>query len=114
MATTPKQDRPKFATEAIRSDVKSGVFLGNPILDNVVTCMIAMGTELWATKRRLKVVEAVMAKHGVTTDMVEKYVPSEQEKVAWEADRDRFIELTLGSLGNEGTKGMSTDFPKRG
>jgi hypothetical protein len=73
-----------------------------------------MSAEMWATKRRLKVVEAVMAKKGVTPDMIEKYVPSEQELASWEKDRDRFIELALGSLGNEGTRGIAADFPKRG
>ena len=29
------------------SDVKNAVFLNNPIMDNLVSCMIAMGTEVW-------------------------------------------------------------------
>jgi hypothetical protein len=102
-----------FAVQAIPSDVKNGVFLGNSVLDNVVSCLIATNTELWATKRRLKVVEALMAKNGVTAEMVEKYVPTAQEVAAWEKDRDRFIELTLGYLANEGTRDMAADFPKR-
>ena len=111
---TPETKRPTFAADAIPSDIKNGTFLGNPALDNLVTCVIALGTELWATKRRLKVVESVMAKTGVTTEMVEKYMPTEQENAAWEKDRDRFIELTLGSLGNDGFRGIAADFPKRG
>jgi len=109
----PKAKRETYTAEAVPSDVKNGVFLGDPILDNVVSCVIAMGTELWATKRRLKVVEAVMAKSGVTAAMVEKYVPSTQEVAEWERDRDRFIELTLGSLGNDGFRPAGSDFPKR-
>jgi len=54
-----------------------------------------------------------MSKAGVTHDMVDKYVPSEAEKVEWEKDRDRFIELTLGPLGNDGFRTVGTDFPKR-
>ncbi|MSO99412.1 MAG: hypothetical protein EXR11_14560 [Rhodospirillaceae bacterium] len=110
----PESNRPTFATDAIPSDVKSGVFLGNSILDNVVSCLIAMGTELWSTKRRLKVIEAVMAKNGVTNDMIEKYVPSDAEKAEWEKDRDRFIDLTLGPMSNEGIRDMAAGFPKRG
>ncbi len=109
----PETKRQTFTSEAIPSDVKSGVFLGNPQIDNLVSCVVAMGAELWTTKRRLKVVEAVMAKAGVTADMVEKYQPSDQELAAWEADRDRFISLTLGSLGNDGTRGFGADFPPR-
>jgi hypothetical protein len=104
---------PAFAAEAIKSDVKNGVFLGNPVLDNVVSCVIALGTELWATKRRMKVMEAVMAKHGVTAQMLEQYVPNEKEVAAWEADRDRFIDLTMGPLANEGFRSVASNFPKR-
>ena len=102
-----------FATEAIPSDIKNGVFLGNSVLDNVVSCLLAISTELWSTKRRMKVVEALLAKNGVTADMIEKYVPSAEETAAWEKDRDRFIDLALGSLANEGTRDMAADFPKR-
>jgi hypothetical protein len=76
---TPKTDRPTYAVDAIPSDVKNSVFLVNPILDNVVSSMIAMGSELWAVKRRLKVVEAVMAEKGITEAMIEQYTPSEAQ-----------------------------------
>ena len=110
---TPDPKRPTYAAEAIPSDVKNGLFLGNTALDNVVSCMIAMGAEMWSTKRRLHVMEAVMAKNGITPAMIEKYVPTEAERVAWEADRDRFVDLTLGPLANEGYRPVGSDFPKR-
>ena len=46
--------------------------------------------------------------------MIEKYVPSDAEKAAWEKDRDRFVDLTLGSFGNAGFRSFAADFPKRG
>jgi hypothetical protein len=103
-----------YAVDAIPSDIKNGVFLGNPVSDNLVSCVIALATEVWSTRRRLKVVEAVMAEHGVTPDAIEKYVPSAEQTAAWEKDRDRFIDLTLGSLANQGFRTMAADFPKRG
>jgi hypothetical protein len=106
-------NRPTYAVDAIPSDIRNGVFLGNPALDNVVTCLIAFGAEVWATKRRMKVLEALMAKAGVTHDMIEKYVPTAAETSEWEKERDRFIELTLGPLGNDGFRSVGTDFPKR-
>ncbi len=109
----PDSKRPTYATEAIPSDVKTGMFLGNPALDSLVSCVIAMNAEMWSMRRRMKVMEAVMAKKGVTTDLIEKYVPSAAEKVAWEQDRDRFVSLTLGALADQGFRDMSTDFPKR-
>jgi hypothetical protein len=110
---TVKTDRPTYAVEAIPSDIKNSVFLGNPMLDNVVSSLIAMGTEMWATKRRLKVVEAVMAQKGITNEMIEQYTPSDAETAAWEADRDRFIDLAFGPLANQNTTGIAADFPKR-
>ena len=109
----PDPKHPTYATEAIPSDVKNGLFLGNTALDNVVSCVIAMGAELWSTKRRLHVMQAVMAKHGITAEMIEKYVPTEAETRAWESDRDRFVDLTLGPLANEGFRPVGSSFPKR-
>ena len=40
MANTESM-HPTFASDAIPSDVKNGVFLNNPIIDNLVSCMIA-------------------------------------------------------------------------
>ena len=109
----PDPKRPTYTAEAIPSDVKNGLFLGNPALDNLMSCMIAMGAEVWATKRRLHVMEAVMARNGITPQMIEQYVPSEAEKAAWEADRDRFVDLTLGPLANEAYRPVGSNFPKR-
>jgi hypothetical protein len=113
MADT-KFNRPTFATKAIPSDVNNVTFLNNPVLDNLVSVVVAMGSEVWATKRRIKVMEAVMAKKGITTEMIETYVPTEEENKAWEQERDRFIDATFNALGNQGSLTASAPFPKRG
>lgn len=105
--------RPTYAVEAVPSDVKNGLFLGNPALDNLMSCVLAMGAEIWATKRRLHVMEALMAQKGITEEMLEQYVPSAAENAAWEADRDRFMELTFGALANEAYRPIGASFPKR-
>jgi hypothetical protein len=110
---TPDAKRPTYAAEAIPADVTNGVFLGNPVLDNVVSCMIAMSAELWSTKRRMKVLEAVLAKSGVPADKLEKYVPTAQETLEWEQERDRFIDLVMSPLANQGYRSFSSDFDKR-
>jgi hypothetical protein len=114
MKSDPKPaSRPTYAAEAIQSDVNTGVFLGNPALDNVVGCVIAMSAEMWSMRRRMKVMESILAQSGVTADRIESYVPTDAEKLAWEQDRDRFISMTLGPLGNQGYRGFSADFPQR-
>ena len=75
----PDPKHPTYATEAIPSDVKNGLFLGNTALDNVVSCVIAMGAELWSTKRRLHVMQAVMAKNGIPSELTEKYARTAAE-----------------------------------
>ena len=105
--------RPTHTVEAIPSDVKNGLFLGNAAVDNLVSCLIAMGAEVWATKRRLHVMQAVMAKHGIGAEAIESYVPTAAEAAAWEADRDRFVDLTLGPLANEAYRPVGSTFPKR-
>lgn len=110
---TPQTERPTYTAEAIPSDVNNGVFLGNPVLDNLVSCVIAMSAEMWSTKRRMKVLEAVLAQSGISPDKIEKFVPSEQQTAEWTAERDRYVELVMGPLANQGYKHFSTDFDKR-
>jgi flavodoxin len=112
MAET-KFTRPTYAAQAIPSDIKNVTFLGNPVMDNLVSSMIAMGTEVWTLRRRMKVMEAVLEKKGVTTEMLESYVPSAEQEAAWGKDRDRFIDLTMGPLAHEGTLKVSANFPTR-
>jgi hypothetical protein len=107
-------DRPTYTVDAIPSDIKDAVFLGNPILDSLVSSIIAMGTEMWATKRRLKVIEALMEEKGVTNEMIEQFVPSDAQTATWETDRDRFIDLTYGPLAYPGKTPFSADFAKSG
>jgi hypothetical protein len=106
--------RPTFTVEAIPTDIKNGMFLGNGVLDNVVACLIGLSSEVWAGKRRMKVLEALLAKQGITAEMIEKYRPSEQETAAWEKERDAFVELSLGALGNDSFKPVSSGFTTRG
>lgn len=112
MATTDSK-RPTYAAEAIPSDVTTSVFLGNPVLDNLVTCVIAMSAEMWSTKRRLKVLEAVLAQNGVSADKIEQFVPSPAQTAEWEKERDRYIDLVMGPLANQGYRKFSSDFDKR-
>ncbi|MCS6948680.1 MAG: hypothetical protein NZM12_13810 [Steroidobacteraceae bacterium] len=101
--------RPTYTVPAIPSDTRQAFFLGNPVIDNLVSCLIAIDAELWAVRRRMKVLEAVLAKNGISPQTIEQYAPSADEKAAWEADRQRFIELTLGPLGHEGSRGFDAD-----
>lgn len=109
-----KTTRPTYTADAIPSDITDAQYLGNPVLDNLVSTVIAMGTEMWATKRRLKVVEAVLEQKGVTSDMIEQYEPTDEQVAAWEADRDRFIDNAFSPLTHTSSTHFATGFKERG
>ena len=109
---TPAKTRQTYTVEAIPKHLSDGVLLGDPTMDKMMTCLIAIGTELWATQYRLKVMEAVIATKGVTNEMIEQYMPSTQEVADWERDRNRFVDLTFGPLGDDGHLPASAPYPK--
>ena len=111
--TKLKTDRPGYASDFIPSDVEKGVFLGNPVLDNMMASMIALGTEVWSMRRRMKVLEAVLEEKGITNEMVEKYVPTAEQEAAWQKDRDRFIDLTYSPMLREGDLPISSTFTRK-
>lgn len=101
MADTVK-DRPTYASDFIESDSDRAVFLGNPALDNLMTTVIALGAEVWTNRRRMKVLEALLEEKGITEEMVEQYMPSEERLAKWQEDRDEFVERAFSALANEG------------
>ena len=109
--TDVKSERPTFASDFIKSDVEQAVFLGNPVLDNLVTSLVAVCSELWANRRRTRILESLLAEKGISHEMIEGYLPSEQEEAAWQAERDHFIEMALGPLMREGRLPLTADRP---
>ncbi|TXS91973.1 hypothetical protein FV139_14705 [Parahaliea maris] len=107
------EGRETYTAEPIKSDIDEAMFLGNPVLDNVVNCLVALGSEVWACKRRTKVLEAVLAKKGISQEEIERYQPSAAEVEAWEEDRDRFLALAMGPLGFQSHVPASARFSRK-
>jgi hypothetical protein len=103
-------DRPTYAADFVKSDIEEATFLGNPILDNLLSTVMALSAELWADRRRNLIIQSLLADKGITADMIETYMPSEEENVAWNAERDRYIEATLSPLMRRGHKPLVTEF----
>jgi hypothetical protein len=90
------------AAPFIPADTDSAVFLGNPHVDNLMTVVIALGSEIWADRQRMHVVERLLETEGkVTSDMIEAYVPSDAEKEAWEAERMAMVERVYSVLSRD-------------
>ena len=83
--------RETYTTNVYKTDIDNVSFLGNTHIDNVVSSLLAIGTELWMTRKRLHVVEGVVGKNGITPEQVEKYEPTEDEKALWEAEREQMV-----------------------
>jgi hypothetical protein len=98
-----KLNKPDHTLGFIPSETRDAVFLGNPVLDSMMHVILALGAEVWAGKRRLKVVESLLAaKQPVTAETIEAYVPTSDEEKAWTAERDQIIQLSFGGLVNGG------------
>jgi hypothetical protein len=92
MATKSSVDPNLYTTDYVRSDFAEMSFLGNPHIDAITSALQAIGAEVWATRRRLYVVEALMAKNiPVTPTAIQAYVPTKEEELRWRSDRDRMV-----------------------
>ena len=90
------------AAPFIPADTDSAVFLGKPHIDNLLSVVIALGSEIWADRQRMRVVERLLETEGkVTSGMIEAYVPSDAEKKAWEAERLAMVERVYSVLSRD-------------
>lgn len=95
--------RKSYAADFIKSDTEQAVFLGHPLMDDMMTSLIAMGAEVWANRRRTHIIELLMEKEGaVTREMVENYVPTAEEEAQFKKERDAFIKITYGHIARDG------------
>jgi hypothetical protein len=100
-----KKDRPTYAADFIKGDTDSAVFLGNPHIDNLMTIVIALGSEIWADRQRVKIIEKLLATKGkVTPEMIEQYMPTEEEKAAWQAEREAMVKRVYAVLSRDTSK----------
>jgi hypothetical protein len=104
-------DPTTFATDFFKADDEDAVMLGDPILDNMMTALISLGAEVWTNRRRVKVLERVLEDKGVTAQMIEAYMPTDDEASAWQTERDAFIRRTFGSLSRTGSKPLDAAAP---
>ena len=105
-----KAELPTYAAAFIKSDVDKVTFYDNPIIDNIVTTILALGSEIWSSQRRTMVLERLLEEKGVTREMVEGYMPTDEDVAEWQVERDRFVDRTMSHLMREGGLAPSTDW----
>ncbi len=103
-------DRPTWASDFVKHDTKRAVFLGNVMIDNLVEAVVALGAEVWTNRQRQKVLEALLEEKGITDDMIEAYMPSDEKKQVWLEDRDAFVKRTMHVLAKQADLPLSADW----
>ena len=84
-------------------DSNRSVLLKDAVTDNAVTAIINLGAELWATRRRLSVIEQLLYEGTrITPEAIEQYMPSQKVAQRWEDERDEFISRIYDVLARVG------------
>ncbi len=97
------EGRKHYTADFIKSDTDQAVFLGNALMDDMMTSIIALGAEVWANRRRTRIIELLMEKGGaVTQGMIEAYVLTPEEETKLKKERDAFIQITYGHIARDG------------
>lgn len=99
MADAETGAHPSYAAPFIAGDWRQSTFLDNPHVDNLMSAVLQLGSELWTLKRRTLVLETFLDdKQLVDSARVNAYIPTAAERVRWDRERDDFIERVFGVL----------------
>ena len=97
MAETKKRE--DYAVDPIRSGVEKEIITGNPHIDNLMTVVVALGAELWASKRREAVLEKMLEEKGVINRAkLEAYSPTKDEEAKEDESRDAYIKRVYSTF----------------
>ncbi len=70
------------------------------LTDNLTAVVMGLGTEFWAMRRRMMVIESLLEQNKVVNRAaIEAYRPSDAEAAAWNAERDDLIDRVFAVLG---------------
>ena len=105
-------DRQTFASDFFERDTEQAVFTGDAVTDKLMHAVIALGSEVWTLRQRGQILERLLADKGVSHEMVEGYIPTEEENSVWKADREAYVDRIYSVFARNSTMGMKTDWPK--
>lgn len=109
--STLETTRKKVATEFVPADYDEAYFLKDPMIDSIFTSMTALAANVWALQRRIDTTEILLEKHGsVTREMIENYVPTEEEQRKISDQRDAFVDEIYDPFKQSGTVAYASSF----
>lgn len=78
-------------------------YFDHPALDHLLETVMQLGSELWATRRRLEVLEKALTEAGsLPQHAVELYMPSAGERKDEAARRDAFVRRVYAGFARGG------------
>lgn len=84
-------------------DGKNPQYFDSPMIDALVSVTMELGAAQWVQAERLRIIEQLLTKYGaVTTEMIEKYVPSDAERAAAKKVRDDYVGRIFGAFARLG------------
>lgn len=93
-------EKPDYAIEFVKGDWDKAQYLPDPHVDNLTAVVMGLGTEFWAMRRRMMVIESLLEQNKlVNRASIEGYMPTEAESAAWNAERDDLIDRVFALLG---------------
>ena len=94
------ETKPTYATDYIKGDWDKAQYLPDPHVDNLTAVVMGLGTEFWAMRRRMMVIETLLEQNKVINRAaIEAYRPSDAQAVVWNAERDDLIDRVFAVLG---------------
>lgn len=102
MSSNQVQDRATVPGTA-SADGRHPYFLDDPVLDGLVEVCLRLGGELWATRARMRRLERLLEVDGTpVTELLDAQADAvDEDREAWVAERDRFVERLFGVLARE-------------
>ena len=96
METTTSTEHPPIGGE-INGPGKA--YFDHVVTDNLLDALVELAAEVWTTRDRMAVLEAVLADKGIDAAMlIEMHVPSDQLKAERKVGREAFIAQVFASF----------------
>ena len=106
-----KSDRPTYTSDFFKGDTEQAVFTGDANTDKLMHAVIALGSEVWTLRQRGHVLERLLEDKGVTSEMVEAYMPTDEDTATWKADREAFVDRVYSVFARDSKMNMNSDWP---
>ena len=110
-STLEAGNRRTVASEFVKADYDQAYFLRDPMIDSIFTSLTAMAANVWALQRRQDITEILLEKHGsVTREMIEKYMPTEEEQAKIKEQRAAFVDEIYDPFKQSGDIAYASSF----